>query len=198
MSNTRTITIELPLTHHIDVPNGHAKTFDTSNWGPEFILDNALHGLKQRRSDKMSVTKDANKLAELDLAIMAGMPLAGVGGGGARQSPEIKGWVAYFALLGHKEDKKPVNGNTVKRAQQTLCRRDLIGKTEPGTPERKDVQNNMQKHLKERFDAWRDWKETNDAVLVECIQTEKDRPAKEASAKAAAAKAAEALKNATF
>ena len=75
-----------------------------------------------------------------------------VGVGGARQTPEEKGWLAFFAAQRHQEGGKPVNGKTLRRAQESIVRQELLQEYDAGTPERKDVETNLQKHLEERFD----------------------------------------------
>jgi hypothetical protein len=79
--STRTITFELPESVMIGGPAGHDLRAYTATWTPEFVWANALHGLKQRRTDKLSVSKDKTKLAELDARIQAGEDLSGGGRG---------------------------------------------------------------------------------------------------------------------
>lgn len=80
----------------------------------------------------------------------------GAGGGGGGQSPEVKGWLAFFKAEKTKIRGKLVSGKTLRAAQETLCRQDLIGEFDPGTPERADVEANIGKHLAERFDEWKE------------------------------------------
>lgn len=73
-------------------------------------------------------------------------------GGGGSLSAEQKGWIAFFAAEGHKEGGKPVNGKTLRRAQESIVRAELLAEHDVGTPERKDVEGNLQKHLEQRFE----------------------------------------------
>jgi len=93
-----TITIELPEVVTIGGPNGLKLESPTENWTGEWILENALHGLKQRRSDKLSVTKDRAKLDELDEKIKLGEDLA-TGERGSRMDYVEKAEVAVLTNL---------------------------------------------------------------------------------------------------
>lgn len=100
--------IAIPAIVLVGGPAGYDKEFSTENWTPEFILENALHGLKQRRSDKLSVTKDKAKLAELDAKILAGADLAsGRGPSGSRLDDEEETdhrWLVEQGFKGKKKD----------------------------------------------------------------------------------------------
>jgi len=83
------------------------------------------------------------------------------GGGGGSLSAEDHGWIAYFKAEGIQQGGKPVNGKTLRRAQEELCRKDLIAEFDPGTPERKDREANIGKHLEAQFDSWRNMVEND-------------------------------------
>lgn len=87
---TRELTLNIPESLTVYGPKGEDIIVSTETWSAEWILENALHGLKQRRSDKLSVTKDRGKLKELDEKIHKGEDLSGGGGPGASLSAEDK------------------------------------------------------------------------------------------------------------
>jgi hypothetical protein len=110
MPETRMITLELPANVTIGGPS--EVEFSTEHWSADWILENALHGLKQRRSDKYS-TATPNKadpvnftkanaqkraLAELDDKIRLGNPLGGGGGRGPSLSDREKAEREVLAL----------------------------------------------------------------------------------------------------
>jgi len=159
--------------------------------GLRIILQRATSGTDTPEQARKAI---ADKAKELTL----GAYEFGAGGGGARLSPEEVGWISYLASIKHLEDKKLVNGKTLRRAQETLCRRDLIAREDPGTEARKDVETNIARHIKERFDKWLAWFETETVSLATAIQEERDRPAKEAAARAETMAHAAKLKASDF
>jgi hypothetical protein len=60
-----------------------------------------------------------------EFGITKGMSGKG-GGGGARRDANVTGWITWLGLMKHKENGAAVNGKTLHRAQETLCRRDLL------------------------------------------------------------------------
>lgn len=84
---------------------------------------------------------------------------------GSRQSPTEKAWIAFFGAIDHKEGGSAVNGKTLERAQKTLCRRALIAATDPGSPERTEIENNTNKVLGEKLADWITHEEENNPVL---------------------------------
>jgi len=131
---TRVIEIELPTKLTIGGPANRDAELSTAKWSADFLIEAALHGLKQRRSDKFSVTKSADgldkaieQLAELDKAIEAGtIRASATGTRGTSQSIETKGWIAYFHALKHKEGGKVVNGGNLDRAKESYVRQVLL------------------------------------------------------------------------
>jgi hypothetical protein len=109
-TQNRTITLEIPATVTVGGPS--EVEFSTEHWSADWILENALHGLKQRRSDKYSTatpnkadpvgfTKaDAQKraLAELDDKIRQGATLGGGGGRGPSLTDREKAERQVLAL----------------------------------------------------------------------------------------------------
>ena len=95
------------------------------------------------------------------------------GGGGSRQSPVDKGWIAYFNAIQHKEGGNPVNGKTLRRAQETLARQWILDQYTAGTPERDQVARNMKDHITEKFDDFLKDKEANDPVVKAMIDAQK-------------------------
>jgi hypothetical protein len=127
------ITLSLPISIQVGGPAGHERNMSTALWNADFLLEMALHGIKQRRTDKFSVQKatkgldDAIKgLLELDARLIAGEIPAGGGGGGPRQSPETKGWLAYFKSAKHQEGSKAVTSDTLERAKDSYVRTGLL------------------------------------------------------------------------
>jgi hypothetical protein len=130
------ITLNLPETILVGGPAGHDKPMATAAWTAEFVLDMALHGLKQRRTDRFSVVKSGKgeaealeALAELDARLIAGEIPAGGGGGGARLTAEEAGWVEYF-----KSKDSPVkfkgetpNGKSLQKYLEALTKKAIQG-----------------------------------------------------------------------
>ena len=144
-------------------------TFD-SDPGP-MVLGVMGKGMSELLRDAGSTTKGSQAqkdaaIVKRNRSIMQGTYVfGGGGGGGARQTPEEKGWLAFFAAEKHQEGGKPVNGKTLRRAQEAIVRQELLQQYDAGTPERKDVEANLQKHLEERFDE-----------IVSMIENDPDDP----------------------
>ena len=139
----------------------------TKDWGQEFLAYMVAYawGVRMQRCTASAEDK-AKALHNMFAAQVAGtVPSAGGGGGGAHQSPEKKGWIAFFKSLGHKEGGKAVNGKTVRRAQETLCRKDLLASgVEP---------NSITEALEANFEEWLAYMEGNDPDLKAMIEVEK-------------------------
>ena len=133
---TRVIEIELPTKLTIGGPANRDAELSTAKWSADFLIEAALHGLKQRRSDKFSVTKSADgldkaieQLAELDKAIEAGTIPTGGGGGGSRLTAEEAGWIEYFKAKESpvKFKGKTPNGKTLDDYMRALTKRAIYG-----------------------------------------------------------------------
>lgn len=122
------VTLNLPETLVIGGPAGRDATMATAAWSEEFLLNMALHGMKQRRTDKYSVIKSEYKedtdkgigkaieaLAELDKSFIEGEIPSGGGGGGPRLSVEDAGMIAFFNSKGSpiKFAKQTANGKNL-------------------------------------------------------------------------------------
>lgn len=90
----------------------------------------------------------------------------GQGGGGARQTPEIKGWIEWLGLIGHKENGAAVNSNTLARAQMRLCRQDMIagGAVKPTDQE-----------VEVSLAEWIEWKQEDDEGLAKAIRRQQEK-----------------------
>lgn len=148
-----------------------------AQYGWNVIMQRCTSGIKKEEDPEGFAEERAETFAQLE----RGEQPADSGKGGPRQSPQTKGWITWLNTIGHKEDKKPINGQNLRRAQERLCRQDLLKKAGPvGSPARKDVEANIGQHLKERFQAWKTWMETENADLAEEIEAEIRRRAKQA------------------
>lgn len=140
---TRTITLEIPESILVGGPAGHERQLTTIAWTAPFIWEAALHGLKQRRTDRFSVVKSQKgtsaaieALKELDTRLIAGeIPTTGTRA--PKGDAETRGWVAYFKSLviprddgtqqkGLKIKGEPIDQKNLEAAQEWLVRRTIL------------------------------------------------------------------------
>jgi hypothetical protein len=136
-------------------------SIDPAKWGKDAgrmidgLVDVGLKTLLGRAAQAVE-GKDKKIKAVQDRAAELNKPNYRFGQRG-RVGPQLdateRGWLEFFAAIGHKENGKPVSGKTLERAQLTLCRENILANTEPG-----DVQKavaNMAELLKERLEPWK-------------------------------------------
>ncbi len=176
----------ITLPEHIQVRSADLKGaqthVSTEAFTPEFVIDAIAYmwDVRIQRSqaavDKDDPDKDSKKAqARRDMfnRLSKGEVIKGGGGGGAKLSIEDRAWIAFFKAQQIKEGGKEVNGKTLLRAQESLCRQDLIAEHDPGTEERLDVERNIKKHLDERFDDWKEACESDPEDIGAYISLEK-------------------------
>jgi hypothetical protein len=159
-TQTRMITLELPVNVTIGGPSD--VEFSTEHWSADWLLENALHGLKQRRSDKYSTatpnkadpvgfTKaDAQKraLADLDDKIRQGATLGGGGGRGPSLNDREKAERQVLALklesiCGLTRTKAEAKSKHPEDAWDEITRRIVISQVGKGkTPE--EISENLE------------------------------------------------------
>lgn len=170
-SSQATISANIPM-----VVTGKSNGVNWSvNFGatPADQLDRIIRGcleqgvtiLHQRAASGKDAAERATKTKEIAARLQNGTYQFGGGGGGPRQSPEEKGWVKWLNAIGHKEGGKAVNGETLERAQKSLCRQALVKKGIPA--------DQLGKAVAEKLEAWKAAKIANTEELAKAIEAEK-------------------------
>ena len=170
-SSQATIAANIPL-----VVTGKSNGVNWSvNFGatPADQLDRIIRGcleqgvtiLHQRAASGKDATERATKTKDIATRLQNGSYQFGGGGGGPRQSPEEKGWIKWLNAIGHKEGGKAVSGETLERAQKSLCRQALVKKGIPA--------DQLGKAVAEKLEAWKTAKIANEPDLADAIETEK-------------------------
>lgn len=170
-SSQQTIAAQIPL-----IVTGKANGVSWSvNFGatPADQLDRIIRGLveqgatiiAQRAASGKDVTDRATKTLDNMARLQNGAYQFGGGGGGPRQSPEEKGWIKWLNAIGHKESGKAVSGDTLERAQKSLCRQALVKKGMAA--------DQLGKAIVEKLEAWKAGKVANTPELAQAIEAEK-------------------------
>lgn len=170
------ITLELPVFHI--TASGVECVIDPTEWTDGQARTMALslieQGIKIILQRKDTTEPDVKKaVRKKAAALQSGSYTFGGGGGGSRSSATDKAWIQWLNAKGCVEEGKEIIKKTLTRAQQSMCRKFLIQEFDAGTEERKDVEQNIGKHLSERFDAWVTNQEENDPLLKMCIELQK-------------------------
>lgn len=170
-SSQQTISVNIPL-----IVTGKANGVNwTVNFGatPAEQLDRIIRGcleqgvtiLHQRAASGKDLADRAEKTKDIAARLQNGTYQFGGGGGGPRQSPEEKGWIKWLNAIGHKEGGKAVSGDTLERAQKSLCRQALVKKGMPA--------DQLGKAIVEKLEAWKTAKIANTPELAQAIEAEK-------------------------
>ena len=178
---------ELTLPVFVETIGGVECRIDPAGWTREqqqAMLDGAYkRGL--RIILQSSTTGKASAIMDKCKALQSGDYSFGKKGsrGVPRQGPEERAWVDYCNSMGLKEDGKAINGKTLERAQRKLCRQALIAEHAAGTPERKDIEENLGWYISQRFDNWIKEQEETNLVLKLGIEYQRALAAQKKMAK---------------
>ena len=173
------LNVTLPGTMKLRGPIGNIpRDVSTATWTSAFVayLIEYAWDVRMQRCTASADTeaKKSEARAKMFESMCRGEVPEGGGGGGPRLSPEQRGWLKWVnGASGYKSgDKKPVNGQTLARAQDYLCRQALLkGGVKPAEIEVK-VKTNLQ--------PWIAFMEQNEPALKLALEAERalDAPVK--------------------
>ena len=173
-----TTTINLPATLQVRGIDGKPTGVSTQLWDDDFVAYMVSYAWSVRMQRCTASAKDhAKALREMFASMCAGETGNADGSRGPRQDPITKAWVLYFNTLGIKVGGKAISGNNLERAQQGMCREDIL-KMEP------EALETIVAQVEARFEGWKAYTEKNDPDLVKLIAAEQAKANAKANPKA--------------
>jgi hypothetical protein len=173
-----TTTINLPAILQVRGIDAKMTGVSTQQWDDDFVAYMVAYAWGVRMQRCTASAKDhAKALREMFASMCDGETGNADGSRGPRQDPVTKAWVLYFNTQGVKVGGKAVSGNNLERAQEGMCREDIL-KMDP------DALETIVEQVKTRFDGWKAYTEKTDPALVKLIAAEQAKANAKANPKA--------------